>query len=86
MVISLLCVFTACSNGESDSETTVSTAAATAQSTQTTTQPQETAWEWQKDTPDNQGLNSSALPDIHATFDSFNLLSSVIVKKRLYCG
>lgn len=27
MVISLLCVFTACSNGESDSETTVSTAA-----------------------------------------------------------
>lgn len=80
MVISLLCVFTACSNGESDSETTVSTAAATAQSTQTTTQPQETAWEWQKDTPDNQGLNSSALPDIHATFDSFNLLSSVIVK------
>lgn len=37
-------------------------------------------WEWQKDAPDNQGLDSSVLDDIHSTFDSFNLLSSVIVK------
>lgn len=37
-------------------------------------------WEWQTDTPENQGMRSDALQDIHTTFDSFPLLSSVIVK------
>lgn len=37
-------------------------------------------WEWQKDMPDSQGLDGGALPDIHAVYDGFPLLSAVIVK------
>lgn len=42
--------------------------------------PDEPEWQWTKDSPENQGLDSSALPEIHQTFDSFELLTSVIVK------
>lgn len=37
-------------------------------------------WSWPTDTPENQGLNQAALDTVHATFDTFPLLSSVIVK------
>lgn len=40
----------------------------------------QSVWEWQKDTPENQGMNGAALEGIHATMDTFPLLSSVIVK------
>ena len=40
----------------------------------------EPEWQWTKDSPENQGLDSSALPEIHSTFDSFELLTSVIIK------
>ncbi len=37
-------------------------------------------WEWPKDSPENQGFDGSVLDEVHATFDSFPLLASVIVK------
>lgn len=37
-------------------------------------------WSWPTDTPENQGLNQAVLDTVHATFDTFPLLSSVIVK------
>lgn len=40
----------------------------------------EPEWQWTKDSPENQGLDSTALPEIHQTFDSFELLTSVIIK------
>ena len=41
---------------------------------------QQEDWEWQKDTPENQGVDSNALEAVHATFDTFPLLTSVIVR------
>lgn len=38
------------------------------------------AWQWQKDSPQNQGVDPAVLNDVHETFDSFPLLSSVIVR------
>ena len=46
-------------------------------SSETTTRP---AWQWQKSSPDAQGLDPDALEEVHRTFDSFPLLTSVIVK------
>lgn len=40
----------------------------------------EPEWVWQHDTPENQGLDPNVLTDVHATFDTFPLLTSVIVK------
>lgn len=70
---------TAACGSDSTADTTEADESTTVLSEQTT-EAQETAWEWQKDSPDNQGLSSSALEDIHDTFDSFELLTSVIVK------
>lgn len=42
--------------------------------------PPEPEWEWQIDIPENQGLDSGALSGIHADYDSFPLLTAVIVK------
>lgn len=69
-------VFTACSaQQEQSTDTTIQSDRTTAGTTQTTPE-----WEWQKDDPDHQGLDSGVLDGVHSTFDSFNLLSSVIVK------
>lgn len=38
------------------------------------------AWQRQKDSPQNQGVDPAVLNDVHETFDSFPLLSSVIVR------
>lgn len=38
------------------------------------------AWQWQKDSPQNQGVDPAVLNDVHEAFDSFPLLSSVIVR------
>ena len=43
-------------------------------------EPEPEPWTWPTDTPDAQGLRADALPDIHATYDSFPLLSAMIVK------
>ena len=40
----------------------------------------EQPWTWPTDTPENQGISQSALESIHSTFDSFPLLSSMIIK------
>lgn len=72
----VLLTLTACS---SRTEQITATAENTQTTTAETTQPAP-LWEWQHDSPDNQGLNSGVLDDIHSTFDSFDLLSSVIVK------
>ena len=37
-------------------------------------------WEWTYDTPESQGMRSAALTAIHKTYDSFPLLSAVIVR------
>ncbi len=42
--------------------------------------PPEPEWDWQTAAPEDQGLNGSALPAIHADYDSFPLLTAVIVK------
>lgn len=47
--------------------------------TETTTEPI-TQWTWQKDTPENQGIDPAVLEDVHGTFDTFPLLASVIVR------
>lgn len=38
------------------------------------------AWEWTYDTPEHQGIHESALSALHTTYDSFPLLSAVIVR------
>ena len=38
------------------------------------------AWEWTYDTPEHQGIRESALSALHTTYDSFPLLSAVIVR------
>ena len=38
------------------------------------------SWEWTYDTPENQGMDSEALAALHTTYDSFPLLSAVIVR------
>lgn len=38
------------------------------------------AWQRQKDSPQNQGVDPAVLNDVHERFDSFPLLSSVIVR------
>lgn len=43
-------------------------------------EPEPEPWTWPTDTPDAQGLRADALPNIHATYDSFPLLSAMIVK------
>jgi len=43
-------------------------------------EPEPEPWAWPTDTPDAQGLRADALPNIHATYDSFPLLSAMIVK------
>lgn len=43
-------------------------------------EPEPEPWTWPTDTPDAQGLRADALPSIHATYDSFPLLSAMIVK------
>lgn len=52
----------------------------TLQTSENTTVPQTVEWQWKKDTPENQGISSGALERIHSEFDSFPLLSAVIVK------
>jgi len=42
--------------------------------------PPETEWEWQTAAPEDQGLDGSVLPAIHTDYDSFPLLTAVIVK------
>ena len=37
-------------------------------------------WEWSYDTPENQDMNAAALSALHTTYDSFPLLSAVIVR------
>lgn len=37
-------------------------------------------WLWPTDTPEHQGLRADVLPDIHALYDSFPLLSAMIIK------
>lgn len=39
-----------------------------------------TPWEWSFDTPESQGMDTAALSALHKTFDSFPLLSAVIVR------
>lgn len=72
----LIISFAACSNHNEN--TTI--AVTTTQAEGITTAVQDQKWEWQKDTPENQGHNSNALPAIHSTFDTFPLLASVIIK------
>ena len=43
-------------------------------------EPEPEPWTWLTDTPDDQGLRADALPGIHATYDTFPLLSAMIVK------
>ena len=38
-------------------------------------------WEWSYDTPESLGMQSEALFALHATYDSFPLLSAVIVRR-----
>ena len=38
------------------------------------------AWEWTYDTPEHQGMRSDALSALRTTYDSFPLLSAVIVR------
>ena len=86
LAFALIFSFAGCGDTNSDSGNAVSdSAAASAADTITSTQPATTTqpWEWQKDDPDAQGLSSSALPAIHETFDSFPLLTSVIVKNEV---
>lgn len=47
--------------------------------TETETEPP-APWTWPVDTPENQGFRSEALPQIHEVYDSFPLLSAMIVK------
>lgn len=46
-------------------------------------------WEWSYDMPENQGMNAAALSALHTTYDSFPLLSAVIVRNGVivdtYC-
>ena len=46
-------------------------------------------WEWSFDTPESQRMKSSELSALHATYDSFLLLSAVIVRNGVvvdtYC-
>lgn len=37
-------------------------------------------WEWSYDTPENQDMNAAALSVLHTAYDSFPLLSAVIVR------
>lgn len=43
-------------------------------------EPEPEPWRWPTDTPDHQGLRADALPALHATYDTFPLLSAMIVK------
>ena len=38
------------------------------------------AWEWTYDTPEHQGIRADTLSALHTTYDSFPLLSAVIVR------
>lgn len=69
--------FSACAREEPEQASSV---AETSQTTQIQTTEPAQLWEWQKDSPQNQGFDSGTLGDIHETFDSFPLLASVIVK------
>ena len=40
----------------------------------------EIPWEWTADAPENQGVDPGMLDNVHATFDTFPLLASVIVR------
>lgn len=66
----------ACSNGNEELTETQTQTQTTAVST---TQPQP-AWQWQKAAPEDEGVDSAVLNDVHETFDSFPLLASVIVR------
>lgn len=69
--------FIACSRQKNEENSTSDTVTYTQENTQAI---QSQKWEWEKDAPENQGMRSDMLRNIHSTFDTFPLLSSVIVK------
>ena len=76
LIFSLLSVmFYGCKGNEKVSED-ITNMSETETTVVSTTKP----WSWESATPDSQGVSSEEIDNLHNTFESFNLLSSVIVK------
>lgn len=75
LAVCLVAGMCACTRGAQTGQ--VQTAPSAESTSETTTQP---SWQWQKSSPDEQGLDPDVLEEVHRTFDSFPLLASVIVK------
>lgn len=59
------------------SETTVPMAQ---QTTENTTLPVKEIWQWKKNTPESQNIDSDDLFTVHSIYDTFPLLSAIIIK------
>lgn len=77
LCLAIIFSFIACSRQNTEDFLTSNNSTDIEESTQ---EVQNQNWEWNKDTPENQGIKSNALQSAHLTFDSFPLLSSVIIK------
>lgn len=78
LVLILTILFISCSNHSTNkAEKTTSITQPIAEST---TQPPKEVWQWQKDSPENQNIDSDELFSLHSIYNTFPLLSAVIIK------
>lgn len=79
LVFILILSFTACSNNEAVNNTDTAISISSTEESSTTQKPKD-LWKWKKDIPENQGVDTDDLMAVHSIFNTFPLLSSVIVK------
>lgn len=77
-VLILAVSFISCSNNSTEKAET--TSVITQQVKESTTNSAKEIWIWQKDTPENQGIDSDDLAAVHSIYNTFPLLSAVIIK------
>lgn len=85
LVLSLSLIFAGCSGENEQSATSADheeTQALTTTQSAETTQAEEVKWQWEKDLPENQGFDGGVLDSLYSQFNSFDLLSCVIVKNE----